>query len=96
MLPISCTQVDTHHAGILQGAQSGGDDAAYLPAGFYHKAFPPVAQPDILKSTASPPLGSSPLANHGIAASLKMQEVRPIEPRRGLWSHQAAVQLMEH
>jgi hypothetical protein len=79
----------------MQGAQ-GGDDAAYLPASFYHKAFPPVAQPDVLKSAASPPLGRSPLANSGIAASLKMQEVRPIEPRRGLWSHQAAVQLMEH
>ncbi|EIE23994.1 hypothetical protein COCSUDRAFT_53180 [Coccomyxa subellipsoidea C-169] len=54
------------------------------------KPFPPIAQPDALKSAASPPLGSSPPIGFGIPAALKMQDLRPLEPPRGLWNHAAA------
>ncbi|CAL8462484.1 g2017 [Coccomyxa elongata] len=57
---------------------------------FSQKAFPPIAQPDALKSAASPPLGSSPPISFGIPAALKMQDLRPLEPPRGLWNHAAA------
>jgi hypothetical protein len=53
------------HCVRLQGGAASG----YLPADFYQKAFPPVAQPEALKSAASPPLGSSPFGN----GALKMQ-----------------------
>lgn len=57
---------------------------------FSQKAFPPIAQPDALKSAASAPLGSSPPISFGIPAALKMQDLRPLEPPRGLWNHAAA------
>ncbi|KAK9906900.1 hypothetical protein WJX75_009931 [Coccomyxa subellipsoidea] len=59
-------------------------------SGGSQKAFPPIAQPDALKSAASPPLGSSPPIGFGIPAALKMQDLRPLEPPRGLWNHAAA------
>lgn len=40
---------------------------------FSQKAFPPVAQPDALKSAASPPMGTSPPISFGVPPGLKMQ-----------------------
>ncbi len=45
-------------------------DITRVPMGFWQKPFPPVEQPDALKSSVSPPMGCSPPS---INPTLKMQ-----------------------
>jgi hypothetical protein len=50
-------------------------DMAQLPVGFWQKPFPPVEQPDALKSAASPPMGTSP-PTPGLKMQVRMHQAR--------------------